>query len=265
MSSKPFHIFFGHANGLPAPLYTPLLSGLPKASLHTIPCLGHDRPITAGWGSLAEEVLEAVERMPRPRLGIGHSVGASAIYGAESRAPGTFDGMILLEPVVFAPPKHALVGLLRRLGLVGLVGPAAKTRKRRTSFPDRETARSYLASRPLFRNLNPACLEAYVDQGLIAGPTGFTLRFSAAVEYAIFCQGPAWFPVMPKAPPLAHWIAGQNTRTLSKRDLRWTARRLKGFHVDRWPGSHLFPLEHPAETANRIRTILDRRGDEDPS
>ena len=263
MNSTPYHIFFGHANGLPAPLYAPLLAGLPKASLHTIPCLGHDRPVTAGWDSLADEVLEAVKDIPRPRLGIGHSVGASAIYGAEFRVPGTFDGIILLEPVVFAPAKHTLVAVLRRLGLVGLLGPAAKTRKRRTSFPDHDTATDYFASRSLFRNLDPACLEAYVRDGLVPGPTGLTLRFSAAVEYAIFCQGPAWFPVLSRAPRLAHWITGQQTKTISKRDLRWTAQQLPGFQADRWPGGHLFPLERPVETASRIRALLAENSDQD--
>jgi len=55
------------------------------------------------WWQLGEDVLRTL-RGRRDAFGIGHSAGGAALALAEILAPGTFRSLVLVEPIIPAPP-----------------------------------------------------------------------------------------------------------------------------------------------------------------
>jgi pimeloyl-ACP methyl ester carboxylesterase len=124
------------------------------------------------------DVLDAMATSPlapRPRIGIGHSMGAAALVLTELAHPGTFDGLVLLEPIL--PPP----GPLQTNG--SLSDGAAR---RRASWPSKTDAHASLRSRGMFKAFNDRTFDAYIDHGLYEEGGAWTLKCKPEIEAEIY-------------------------------------------------------------------------------
>lgn len=257
MTRKP-SLAFAHANGFPGGSYRCFLEPL-GADYDTaaVPLLGHNPewPVDKGWQSLSRELEAFLETRPRPLVGVGHSLGGVLMFMVASRRPDWFRSLVMLEPPLINGPAGAGFAVLRRLGQADRITPAGRSRGRRDFWPDRDRARSYFRSRGLFQRFDPECLEDYMDAGLEPHEQGWRLAFRPGVEVAIFRTTPVGLDRWPCPGIPAAVVNGEQSGDAFHKAGRRHARR-QGMHHQVWPGGHLFPLESPRDSAQRLRELL---------
>ena len=186
-------LLLAHATGFCKELWRPVVSslrdqGAPDPAL-AWDIRGHGRApsleLPASWWTLGRDLveligsLEGAGRLPESVVGVGHSMGGTVLVLAEFLRPGTFTGLVLIEPVLIPPP------FVRNPELSLAQGAA----RRRQVFGSRdELIESYLA-KPLFQRWHPEAFRAYVDHGFREVPEGLVLRCPREVEAELFTVG----------------------------------------------------------------------------
>lgn len=263
MNARPT-LAFAHANGFPGGSYRCFLSRLEaRYEPHAVPLLGHDPryPVDAHWQSLSRELEAWLEGLPRPLVGVGHSMGGVLMFMVASRRPEWFEALVMLDPPLINGLPGVAFNVLRHLGMGDRITPAGKSLGRRAHWPGRDSVDSYFRSRTLFRRFDPRCLNDYLEAGLEADDSGFHLRFDPAVEVAIFRTTPGnTGRHAPLAVPGAVISGAQSDRRFHDAAARH-ARRQKMLHRFA-PGGHLFPLEQPERAADAVLAVLDALAEE---
>lgn len=118
--------------------------------------------------------------------GIGNSFGGIVTAAAESRQPGLFQRIAMLDPPIHPGPE-----LLAQLGIVPSPRApsviAKQARKRSAVFPSREFVRDAWQDKPLFAGWDPRAFELYVSEGLKDRDDGHVeLKCNPMVEATIF-------------------------------------------------------------------------------
>jgi pimeloyl-ACP methyl ester carboxylesterase len=174
-----------HGAGLNAACFRPL-AGLLASRWR---CVGVDlgghgrseRPASFEWTEFAAEVLAVAESLGDEGLvGVGHSLGASALLGAAARNETVFSSLYCFEPIVISAslPRRPPSGL------------PEMTRRRRSEFASREEAREHFRARFPFSEFDERALEGYLDDGLELGADGtFRLTCRPEDEAAVYEAG----------------------------------------------------------------------------
>ena len=153
-------------------------------------------PEEADWSFFAEDVVQVasaiarthgVERLP---LGIGSSFGGIVSAAAESRSPGLFERLVLLDPpffpsnkinAAFGLPPPKVEGDERREFLV------TSTKKRRREWPSADALYEAWKDKPLALPWAEGGLELYLTHGFREADDGtMHLKCDPAVEGHIF-------------------------------------------------------------------------------
>jgi pimeloyl-ACP methyl ester carboxylesterase len=255
-SARPA-LHFAHANGFPGACYGKLFSCLATDfDVSYLPVSGHDPrfPVSDGWPLLVEELIASIVGSGRaPVLGVGHSLGGYLTFLAALRRPGLFRAIILLDAPILGAFHGSALQLVKRIGLIDRVTPAATTRNRRREWSSFEAALEHFRRKRLFRNFDPDCLWDYVHYGTRRSASGRELVFDPEVEYRIYRAIP--HDLTASGQRLAvpgGFIGGRESNVLARVGLAATRRRL---HTQMIDGGHLFPFERPLHAALAIRAM----------
>ncbi|EEY53416.1 uncharacterized protein PITG_07068 [Phytophthora infestans T30-4] len=217
-----------------------------------------------GWvaGAVQEQVanwkdktkMEDAEGTKQHKLiGIGHSMGSAGLWATEVAHPGTFDGLILFEPVLAqnSPETDYMIDFM-----VGLTLQRGKT------WPSRATAEEHFHKLRNFAKWDRETLAGYLQGGLVEADDGtVTLACHPNIEASLYCQPPLWLTEhelqQPKCPITFHW---------GSRSKMWFRERFEGLqsklpHIytmrEAMEGnSHVLVLEDPELAAKKIAQDL---------
>lgn len=252
-------IQFVHGNSFPTDTYRAFLGHL-KAhyAISALPLHAHNPayPISDGWTWLVRELLDALN--PRhPAILVGHSMGGMLSLMAASERPDLVRAVVLLDAPVVAGWRAVLLRIAKAVGVDRKLSPARLSERRRNLFPDREAAYRHYAAKPLFAAWPPAVLRDYVEHGTQAVENGVTLRFTREAETAVYRSLPHHLGPLTRGgfPVPVGFVGGSASVECRRAGLRAT-RRLVGRHFRRIPGSHLFPMEHPAAAADAVHQMV---------
>lgn len=259
------HIVFSHGNSFPGATYSALFAHLRARgfTLGFIDRFGHDPryPVTSNWPHLRDQLIHFIEAEAEgPAWLVGHSLGGFLSVLAAARRPDLAAGVVLLDSPIPSTLRGGLIGLFKLTGAVRRFSPSHVSRKRREHWPTPSAAFDHFAMKPVFARWDQEVLRDYIRSGLEAGDEQHRLAFRREVESRIYETLPHHMTrVLTKhrlACPAA-FVGGRRSAEVRLLGLDATRRVTRG-RMSWIDGSHLFPFEHPGETAAEVIRWLER-------
>lgn len=256
-------LVFSHGNGFPAGTYGRLFQVWRSSGLqvHAIERIGHDPrfAVTSNWPHLRDELIHFIEPLQKgPVWLVGHSLGGLLSLLAACWKPAMVRGIVLLDsPVITGWRAHSLQ-VIKASGLIRRVSPGRHTQGRRQRWENREAVRAHFSRRASFARWDPQVLDDYVQAGFIDANGGVELAFDREIETRIYNTLPHNLGRVLQRHPLAcpmGFLAGTRSQEMRQGGMGM-ARRLAGPYFQAIEGTHLFPMERPQETAQRVLDLI---------
>lgn len=261
-------IIFSHANSFPASTYGVLFRSL-RARGHTIKAVekfGHNPqfPVTSNWPHIAKELAEfataEVQKAGEPAFLVGHSLGGFLSLMTSCKHPELSRGVVLLDSPILGGWRAKTLQFAKVTQLVGSISPGKISQKRRSSWDSADAALAHFASKPIFAKWHPQILQDYITHGTHNDEkTGKRiLSFDRMIETQFYNTLPHNLDRLIKRHPLqcpVAFIGGKESVEMKQVGMTMTNKLAQG-RIQLLPGSHLFPMELPLETAAAIDQYL---------
>ena len=261
----PGTIVFCHANGFPAGTYRQLLEIWRAAGWRVVAPerLGHDPAyaITSNWPRLRDQLIDfvAAEAPGEAVHLVGHSLGGYLALLAACHRPALARSVVLVDsPIVTGWRAHS-VQVMKLSGFFARVSPGRFSAGRRYHWPSMEAAHGHFAAKSSFARWAPGVLADYIACGIVpAAGGGVTLAFRRDVETHIYNTLPHHMGrLLHRHPPRCPVAFVGGTRSAENRQAGLATTRALARERIAWvEGTHLFPMEKPAETAAAVLQLL---------
>ncbi|HMS26442.1 MAG TPA: alpha/beta hydrolase [Burkholderiaceae bacterium] len=261
-------IIFSHANSFPAGCYGILFRSL-RGHGHTVKAidqLGHNPkyPVTSNWPHLVQEITDfaqnEVAKLGEPAFLVGHSLGGFLSLMVAAQHPALARGVVMLDSPVLGGWRAKTLKLAKTTTLIGALGPGKISKQRRNSWDSADAALAHFASKKAFAKWEPKVLQDYIMHCTHddAATGKRLLNFDRTVETAIYNTLPHNLDRLLKRHPLQSpvaFIGGEESIEMQQVGMGMT-KKLAKHRIQILPGTHLFPMEHPLETAAAIDTAI---------
>ncbi|KAF4316663.1 hypothetical protein BBO99_00006887 [Phytophthora kernoviae] len=204
------------------------------------------------------ELLREAQRIQsdgRSVIGIGHSMGAAALWKTETANPGTFDGLVLFEPI-YGPPMPT--GPNRPHNFMADV-----TLKREWKWPSRAAAVEYFETWKGFDKWDRESLACWIEGAIVPDDdtNAVVLACHRTTEAAVYCGGRLWLSEQEQAQNkcVTTFHSGSLTRLFHAKLFLNIARRnptIYKMHEPMVGKSHLLVMEDPAACTEAILSDL---------
>jgi pimeloyl-ACP methyl ester carboxylesterase len=256
-------LVFSHANGFPAGTYKQLFKRWREAGyrVKAVDRFGHDPryPVTNNWPRLRDQLIDFIDaEVGGPAYLVGHSLGGLLSLMAASKRPDLAKALLMLDsPLVTGWRAHS-VHMLKASGLINRLGPAKVAQARRHEWPSRRAVAEHYGAKALFARWDAAVLADYIQAGTERRNGKTVLAFDRTIEARIYDTLPHHLGQVLRRHPLqcpAAFIAGKRSIEIRQGGMAGT-RALVGPRLKWIDGTHLYPMEKPAETADQVVALL---------
>ena len=261
-------IVFSHANSFPAGTYRSLIEAWRAAgvTVHALPKFGHDPgfPVTSNWPNLRDQLIHFIAReVAGPAFLVGHSLGGYLSLMAAARRPDLACGLVLLDSPILSGWKARALQVAKAAGIGERLSPGHVSKRRRQHWPSAEAAFEHFAAKPAFARWAPGVLRDYIACGVERHDAEghgveHRLTFDRDVETSIYNALPHQLARTLRTHPLQcamAFVRGSESTEVRRVGLAATERLAQG-RVSTIAGSHLFPFEHPLETATEVLRLI---------
>lgn len=256
-------LVFSHANGFPAGTYKQLFKAWREAGyrVKAVDRFGHDPryPVTSNWPRLRDQLIDFIDaEVGGPVDLVGHSLGGLLSLMVAAKRPDLARSLVMLDSPVFTGWRAHSVHMLKASGLMHRFSPAKVAQARRCEWPSRRAVAEHYGAKALFARWHPQVLADYIASGTERRDGKIVLAFDRDIEARIYNTLPHHLGTLLLRHPLhcpAAFVAGQRSPEVRSAGLAST-RALVGPRL-RWiAGTHLYPMEKPAETAALVLALL---------
>ena len=259
----PPTIVFSHANSFPAGTYRSLIEAWRAAgvTVHALDKFGHDPrfPVTSNWPNLRDQLIHFIDReVAGPAFLVGHSLGGYLSLMAAARRPDLAAGLVLLDSPLLSGWKARALQVAKAAGIGERLSPGHVSKRRRQHWPSADAAFEHFAAKPAFARWAPGVLRDYIACGVERHDAEHRLSFDRDVETRIYNALPHQLARMLRTHPLQcamAFVRGRESTEMRRVGLAATERLAQG-RVSVIAGSHLFPFEHPLETATEVLRLI---------
>ncbi len=262
-------VHFAHANGFNALTYRTLLDPLAgEMRIYASDLRGHGQTTLAAnpkgmssWLIYRDDIVRMLNELDgRPKMLVGHSMGATASLMVALAKPAWVTGLVLVEPVIMPPRYVRWAKFMRALGLSERASPlVAQARKRRGIWPSREAMFEAYRGRGAFRTWPEEVVRDYITAG--------TVDFVDDKQVRLSCT-PGWEAANYSSNAVDVWreldalrcpttvIAGDKRSTCPDPVIELLIARRPDIRVVKVPGaSHFLPMERPDVVQREIRAM----------
>lgn len=256
---------FVHANGFPASSYQTLFDYLPEQyQVIAHEKYGHNDafPVQDNWQPQVDELIQFVKQQlaihqQEKVISVGHSFGGIIAFVAACQQPQLFKGLVMLDSPVLTGSRAFFTKYIKKTRLIDKFSPAGKSKNRRTHWPLGTDIEALFARRSLFKHFDQRCLADYVKHGIETQNNELTLTFSAEVETDIFRNLPENLSSYKNKLQIpTSFVYAQDASVFPLSFFKKFAKLNQVIQLTGFPGSHMFPLERPEETAQLLASLM---------
>ncbi|MBT6326550.1 MAG: alpha/beta hydrolase [Bdellovibrionales bacterium] len=256
-------ICFSPANGFPPESYKQLFNQIddsivcPKVIPYTEYFSLKDQGQT--WIDYSDRLIQEIQELDRPIIGVGHSMGAILLLRASCYLPHLFKKLVLIDPTFLPLWAIASLRLSPKAFSRKFIPIISKTYRRKDLWSSKDEAYQDLRNKKLFRKFSEQSFQNYLSAALISNSDGNqTLRFSKQWEEHCFSTviNPWKWLKQSNIPTLG--IIGENSNVITDRIYKkWKAVGTKSKIKIIPNATHLVPLEMPFETSLLINDFIN--------
>lgn len=256
-------LHFAHSNGYPPRCFRqmlqPLTAGYHVAGMRLRPLWPDSDPDELeSWDIIAADLRAFFTQQGyRQVIGVGHSLGAVATMMAAVQEPDLFRALVLIEPVFLPPDILNMIAARPELGENMPLLPV--TRRRRTHWPDRQSAFDHFRQKAVFARWSDEAVWDYINFGLEeTGGGELVLSYSREWEAQFYAHPPlAVWQDIPQVTQPTLAIRGADSDTLFPQSWQlWQELQPGATFVEIPDAGHMVTMERPRTVAETILNHL---------